>query len=327
VYWRFLPRWTLTGGARAYHYDRSARYDATGVYWPSGSLSTSDSTKASGTTFRANLSFKPTDNSLLYAGWSQGFRAGRPQLATSGTLNVCDQNGDGTVDGTNVTLDETRRTHSDAVNNYEVGAKVTLFNRVSIDAALFRTDWADIPVLLAFGGSGVCKDFLYNKNVGAARSEGIELQANVQVTRRLRVDFGGSWLNPRLTQDTPADGFSAGARLPGSPKLNGNLGAEWEFPIGGHEFAIRADGTYLGSFYSNVQQTPLTKTDAYGTLNASARTSFRGLTVDLYAHNLTNGDNFTFRPWFGFIEQYPQWGYRMRPRTVGIQFSEDFRIR
>src|SRR5260370_653198 len=81
------------------------------------------------------------ENTVLSPGSSEVLRAGRQQLESAGTLNVCDQNADGVVDGTNVTLDERRRTHSDAVNNYEVGAKVTLFNRLSIEAALFGCDW------------------------------------------------------------------------------------------------------------------------------------------------------------------------------------------
>lgn len=310
VSWEFLPRFTLTAGMRAYEYDRAISIDQGG---PLAGADSSVESETSGENFRANLSYKPGDNAHLYVGWAQGFRLGRPQPPMPPR---CDADGNGLIDGTQVSLESAGRVDPDSVDNYELGGKFALLDRrLTIDAALFRMDWSDIPV------STIPPCFFsYLTNAGEARSEGIELQTSFRLTEALRVDFGGSYVDATLTEDAPTLGAAAGARLP-SPKVNANLGLQYEFDIAGHAAFVRVDSIYVGDFYADLRASPNSKAGDYMKLDASARVAIRNLNVDFFARNLTNEDAFTARGAGPYSEFY---GYRLRPRTIGMQLSYDF---
>lgn len=316
VSWEFLPRFTLTGGVRAYDYERTTRIDTSGPLVGGTVSSRRNDADANGENFRANLSYKPSDDTLLYAGWAQGFRLGRPQPEVPS--GACDIDGDGLIDGTSVTIESTGHVDSDGVDNYELGGKFALRDRrLTIDAALFRMDWSDLPALVTPGCG-----FSYTANAGGARSEGIELQANFHVTDAFRVEVGGSWIDARLTKDVPVQGFKAGDRLPASPKVNANLGLQYEFDIAGHAAFVRADSIYVGPFFAVVgDSSPDTEAGDYVKLDATARVTMRNLNIDLYVRNLTNEDALTHLV-SGLGNLF--FGYRLRPRTIGIQLGYSF---
>jgi outer membrane receptor protein involved in Fe transport len=321
VSWKFLPRFTLTGGIRAYDYDRD------GVVITSGPLLGDSSTPsvgdASGTSLRGNLSYKPSNDALMYTSWSQGFRLGKPQPGLPAAL--CDRDpADGLVDGAgNITIDSTKSVDSDSVGNYEIGAKLSLLDRrVTIAADVYRIDWSGVPFLVQ--APAPC-GFVYNANAGKARSEGFEFQASFLVTPALRVDAGGSSIRARLSEDAPnlrpIPGFE-GDRLPGSPKINANLGVEYELDLAGHSAFVRADSIYVGSFYGDLQESKATEAGGYVKLDVSARVRINDIAVGLFVHNLTNEDEFTFRGIRNVDGQ--AFGYRLRPRTIGLQLSYQF---
>jgi outer membrane receptor protein involved in Fe transport len=320
--WELMSGLTLSGGVRAYHYDRTFKVDAdgTGFYGPGG-LHGQEAATASGQNFRANLSYKPSDNELIYGSWSQGFRLGQPQVGLPAGL--CDPDGNGIVNGTNISIDSTRRVNSDKVDSYEFGGKFSLLDRrMTIAADVFRMDWSDIPVSVFLGSLSTSSCALsYVANAGAALSKGVEFQASFQVTKALRADFGGSWIHARLNKDVPGLNASSGNRLPGSPEVNANLGLQYDFEVVGYKSSVRADSIYVGPFFGNLQESPNTKTNGYVRLDASARLMIRSLNIDLFVRNLTNKDAFTFR---SDLDVGTFYGYRMRPRTVGLRFGYAF---
>jgi outer membrane receptor protein involved in Fe transport len=317
--WEFLPRFTLTGGVRAYDYERTNRVDRLGPIYGSASSTQVDG-DANGTSFRGNLSFKPNENTHIYAGWSQGFRLGNPQPGLPAAF--CDRNSDGVVDGLSYSLDQTRRFESDEVDNYELGAKFSMLDqRLTVAADVFRIDWTGVPFRVAAPqfpqGCGIA----FNVNAGAAVSEGVEFQANFYITRAFRVDAGASTINAELSKDAPGGGGFDGDRLPGSPKFNANLGIQYEFDIAGHDAFVRADSIYVGSFYGNLQESANTRAGGYTKVDATARIELGNLNLGLFARNLTNVDDFTFR---GINDLGQYFGYRPQPRTIGLQLGYTF---
>ncbi len=323
VSWELLHGLTLTGGIRAYDYERTTLVSTSGALFGPAAV-TDRKSDANGTSLRANLSYKFNDDALVYASWSQGFRLGKPQPGLQ--PGVCDLNNDGIVDGTSVSIESTRSVDSDEVDNLELGGKFTLLDdRLMISADVYRIKWTGVPfrVLapLAPDGCGLA----FNANAGSALSEGIEFQANFYLTRALRVDAGGSSIRAELTEDAPGlvpPGFD-GDRLPGSPKLNANLGLQYEFAIAGHEASVRADSIYVGEFYGDLQRTALTRSGDYVKVDASARVTIKNLNIDLFVRNLTDIDNFTWRgPSNSGRGAF--FGYRVRPRTIGVQLGYSF---
>jgi iron complex outermembrane recepter protein len=312
--WQFMPRFTLTAGVRGYDYERRTRINQTGPLLAGQIVATDDKTEDSGTTFRANLSYKPTDESLVYAAWGEGFRLGRPQPPVP--VAACDMNGDGLIDGTNAPIGSTGSVGSDDVTSYELGAKLALLDRrLTMDAAVFRMNWNNIPVQL----QPDC-GYAYTTNAGSARSQGVELQANLQVSDAFLVSVGGSYNDAELTTDVPAQGFSSGDSLPGTPKESANLGLQYSFDVAGRAAYVRADSIYVGRFFGDIPQSPTQKAGDYVKVNASARLEFGSLDVDLYVHNLTDEDAFVARG--NGLDAF--YGYRLRPRTIGFQLGYDF---
>lgn len=84
---------------------------------------------------------------------------------------------------------------------------------------------------------------------------------------------------------------------------------------------MRTDAIYIGSFFGDVLQSPVTESGDYVKIDATARVAIDKLNIDLYVRNLTNEDAFTFRGSYNFAGLGDAYGYRLRPRTIGLQLS------
>jgi iron complex outermembrane receptor protein len=310
---------TATVGMRYFKYEKNERSlqegGLFGVPLGAGVPVNLDSSEGR-SNFKANLSYKPTQDSLLYASWAQGFRLGRP---SAGLLpSTCDTNGDGLVDGTSVSIESTRRIDSDFLDNYELGGKFTLFDRrMVVDTAVYHIKWDGLPVNTF---AAAC-NLTYTANAGGATSDGVEFQASFFVVEGLRLDFGGGYTKAELSQDAPVQGWHEGDRLPGSPKVSANLAAQYDFDVAGHKAFIRADSFYTGKFYGDLLETPALAAGDYIKVDARAGVAISNLSVELFVRNLTNEDAFTWRGTSTFPSVL---GYRLRPRTVGIQLGYSF---
>ena len=310
---------TATGGIRYYEYERTVATQTSGAYF--GDSNEVIASKSSGTTFRGNLSYKLNPTAMVYATFSQGFRLGKPQPGLP--AGVCDLNNDGIVDGTNVTLASTKLTRSDETNNYEIGSKFGLFqNRLTGSVAVFLMDWDGVPFRTSAPQAPTGCGLTYNANAGSARTKGVEFQASLAVTDSLRADFGGSYIDAKLTEDAPALGAFSGDRLPGAPEFNANLSLQYDFDAGGHPTFIRVDSIYVGEFYGDIYQSPATKAGDYVKIDLTGRIKFDQLGVDLYVQNLTNEDVYTFRGTSDTGRDF--FGFRMRPRTIGARINYNF---
>jgi len=317
VSWEVVDGLTLTGGVRAYDYERTFDVDASGFLYSTIGMVQRQS-DASGQTYRANVSYKLNPDFLVYAGWAQGFRLGQAQIGLPS--NSCDVDGDGLVDGTGIPIDSTRNVNSDEVDSYEIGTKFSLLERrLSVEAAIFRMEWSGVPVQVR-PGSGTCV-LGYVANAGESVSEGVELQASFQITDVVGMTFGGSWIDSTLSEAVPALNAAKGNRLT-APEVNANVGLKFDFSIGRYEAFARADAVYVGSFYGDLAQSPSLETDDYTKLDTSAGMAIGNLNVDLFVRNLTNENAMTFRGTLSRAGQY--FGYRLRPRTIGLQLSYNF---
>jgi iron complex outermembrane recepter protein len=277
-----------------------------------------------GSTFKADLSYTPREDALLYVSWSQGFRLGRTDTGLPPA--TCDRDNDGIVDGTGTTMESTRNIDSDFLDNYEAGARFSFLDRrMTIDAAVFHIDWDGLPIRTITPGT--CGR-AYTANVGAATSEGVELQTSLLVAQGLRIDLGAGYTHAELAQDAPGITGSprAGARLPGSPDWNANVAAEYEFEVAGYKSFARVDSFYTGAFYGDLLRTPGLKAGNYVKTDARVGIVIRNLSIELFAHNLTNEDDYTWRGISGAFSGAvnPFFGYRLRPRTFGMQLGYSF---
>lgn len=316
-----LDNLTVRGGVRVYEFDRSVRTESSGWFFGT-ELDDFNidqvNLKRSRESYMASIAYKPTESTMLYVNWSQGFRLGRP---APGLLPaVCDTDSDGLVDGSDITIASTRIIDSDTLDNYEAGIKQSLMNgRMALDVSVYRIDWKGLPT----NAIATCGEATYGyvANAGEARSQGAEFQLSYRVTPELQVDFGGSFTDAELTNDVPTLAAVAGDRLPASPRWIASLGIQQGFFIGAFKSFVRADVAYRGTFYGDLAQTPLTEAGGYTRVDAKAGTQINNVSVELFVQNLTDVDDYVWRGVSNFDNGF---GQIMRPRTVGLQLGYTF---
>ena len=280
-----------------------------------------------GSNFRGNLSFRPAEDKLIYLDYSEGFRLGNAQAGLA--AGRCDANGDGIVDGTGgTTIASTRELDPDSLDSLELGTKLGFLDgRLVTSLSVFHIEWDGPPFRviapLPPAGCGLS----YVANASKAESNGVEFQANFQITSAFRADIGASVLRAELTEDAPSVvvagvGAVDGDRLPGAPRFNSSLALQYEFTIRGLDAYVRADSIYVGEYYDTIKPLPNFKAGDYIKVDLATRMMVsEALSVELYARNLTNSDDFTFRD----VGDYgPFFGYRLRPRTIGLQIGYSF---
>ncbi|MBZ6379584.1 MULTISPECIES: TonB-dependent receptor domain-containing protein [Pacificimonas] len=307
VSYEIIPALTLTGGARWFKYNRDLL--SLGNEFFSVAEVTQSGTKKDGTTFKASLSYEPTEDSLLYAKWATGFRLGGSQLVPP--ASVCDVDNDGNLDFTNAPLRDGY--DSDEVDSYEIGGKLNLNSRARVSAAVYRNDWNGIPVLVS-DTSDTCPGFQsVTANAGGARTQGVEVETTIDLAAALQLSGAFSYTDTEFLDDGIGQ---EGDRLPLSPEFTYSLGLLYDFTLGAHDAYVRADYSYVDGFKTNA-------TDTYPRVQSRSLVSMRAsvdldpLTVSLYVQNLLNDDALV-APDNTLI------GRRLRPRVIGAELAYRF---
>lgn len=308
VSWDIGLAWVATVGARRFSYETDSTEFADG-FVVGGSYENRTDSEETGENYKANLSYAPSDGSLFYAQWSQGFNPGYPVTAVPGD---CDQDGDGLVDGIGLPFPD--QVLADSLDSYELGSTLSFADgRVIVRGAVYYNEWTDIPILLV----GDCAvGFPYN--AGEAMTSGLELEGSAQIGAQWRLDFGVGYTKAELTADAPGLGMD-GDRLPGTPEYMGTLGLQFDTFVGRYEAYARGDMAYVGGYYNNLQEEGREIGD-YTTLDLSAGVRLDDWEVQVFMHNAGDADAAT---WIYRFDEYPS-AFRLRPRTAGVKLRYFF---
>lgn len=154
---------------------------------------------------------------------------------------------------------------------------------------------------------------------GKDRHQGLELTLFGQATRAVRVLGGATWLDAR--QVNTGNAAADGKRTIGVPRLQANLGAEWDLPwVDG----LTLDGrvVYTGASYADAQNTQ--KVPGWTRLDVGMRYLWdvQGRLVTLRARV----DNLLDRNYWASVGGYPGYGYLAQGagRTVSLNASVEF---
>ncbi len=207
----------------------------------------------------------------------------------------------------------------------ELGAKQTLWNRrLQLNYAVFYIDWKDlqlsVPDTIQSPGSTV-QEPNFIGNVKGATSKGIEADATVIFTDRLKGNFAASYVQAQFkggvidttfgrlceTTGTPACVFLPRTRvgnvpgplpLGGSP-IGGNdlprtpttqlaAGLEYHRPVGKLELSLRGDLTYQNKYYSENLNLAFIPDRTLLNLNIGLSNPDLGWSVNLWGKNVTD---------------------------------------
>jgi len=328
---------TLTAGVRVSETEFSIFNEVVGPVL--GPFTTDQVTsKETPVTPKFGVSWQPTDDDLLYASASKGYRIGGANAAVGIPCGVGgDANGDpipGTALGDQGLIDRPLAFDSDELWSYELGAKNRFFGgMLSTEVAVFHIDWDNIQQNIQLPACG----FRYFNNVGSADIDGAELTATLAPVEgfTLSAAFGYTDASFSETAWATPDAQAAGA-LPlvsdgdklGGPPWTLNLVAEYRFNGPGNTpLSVLVDWAHIdaetdltpisnpanGGFDPTF--TPPPDTDL---VNLRIGAQFlEGLDMTLFVNNLLDSSptlNRFVQP-AGTLSR----AQTFRPRTVGVQ--------
>jgi outer membrane receptor protein involved in Fe transport len=291
----FTERLQGSLGVRWYDLRRTAHEVATGLFADPNLPVATREFENEGVNGKASLSYKLSDDTMLYALVSEGFRPGGAN--EQGAAFLCN---------TEQTFD------SDSIVNFEVGAKTQFFdNRLLFNTALYHAKWDDAQLLV----QPRC-GFSVGINSGGVTAEGIEVETTYLPNDRWELSLNAGYMNPTLDNDVPDIGAPAGRRLSNVPDVTANFSSTYRFPaFGGRQGFARADIQHVGSIYTEIGNVgrPRIELDPYTLVNLRTGIEGRRWRVTLFADNVfdeqatilccrDNGE-FTIN----------------RPRTIGIR--------
>ena len=286
-------------------------------------------TTEDGVTPRVNLTYKFTEDAMMYATYSEGFRPGG--INRRGTLPPYE---------------------ADWLTNYELGWKTTWFdNRLRFNGAVFSQEWDDFQFAL-LGANGLTEI----NNAGAAQIDGIEMDVSWAVTDRLGISAGIAWLDSELTENycgfvnengkpetrpdcpsvdedgnpTTADPEARkGTPLPVTPEWKANATVRYEFPVA--TFDSYVQGAVV---YSDERRTDLRDLEnsiigdmpSYTVADIAAGFGKDGWRLELFVSNVFDelAQVSRFAQCAETVCGSEVYVVPQRPRTIGLKFSQEF---
>jgi outer membrane receptor protein involved in Fe transport len=283
----------------------------------------------SGNSPKVNLTYRFTDDALVYATYSEGFRPGGVNRV--GDLPPYD---------------------ADYLYNYEVGWKTTWAgNRVRFNGAVYFEDWKDFQY--SFLGANSVTQIV---NAGNAEIKGIEAELSWAVTANLSLSAGAAYTDAALSEpycgtldangndaDPCVDGNGDpapvkapdGQQLPVTPRFKGNLIARYTFNVGSLDAYVQGAAAYIGDRWADLrtaQRAVLGEAPAYTIANFSAGFGSDSYLVELFINNAFEEEGQTDR-WAQCdalicgLQGTPLNGTYITPtapRTVGVRFGQKF---
>ena len=303
-------------------------------------------------TWSLNTQWDATDNAMLYASVSTGFKSGGFDEAYTGadeTIRTSSSIITGEPDGGIIAgpdssiLEYTEET----VLAYELGAKMTLLDGLAeINVALFRSEYDDLQT------SSLVGDVFRVGNAGESVSQGIEVDGRWAATERLTLagsvgyldaqydDFTGATCtvpqqsdpanNPGCLLDDGSNiaaGEAGGQDLSGetllfAPEWSANLNATYVYPLSnGLELLVSADVNYSDEYYSALDLDPNTKHDSATLYNARVALSGDSgkWSISVLGKNLTDETTYAWRNDVALTDSNSYFGVPNRPRSIALQ--------
>ena len=230
-------------------------------------------------------------------------------------MDLCDVNNDGMLDHTEGDL--TDRVDADTTENFELGGKFTLLdNRLTLNTAIFRIDWSNLPVTIANTTDACPGATAIINNLGEAKSEGVELEGSFAVTADLLVNFSAAYMDTELTESRPAAPAEVGESLPFAPQSSASLGVQYDFELADSPSFVRADMSYVGEYENGFQSDNYPTSGDYTKVNVRAGMSLNeSWSLGFYVNNLLGEDATT-------IDERTD--LRVTPRKLGFEASYNF---
>jgi iron complex outermembrane recepter protein len=301
----------------------------------------------SGFRSRANLSWKVTEDALLYYTWSQGFRAGgfnrAPFLADVTSPLAPDGKPSQAQADKHGGFVSPLAFAPDSLTNNELGWKTMWMDRrIQWNGAIYQENWNHAQI--DGGANGILTEGVI-LNGGNYRVRGVETSGVARAMTGLTLAAGAAWNHSELVKQatllwrdgTPIDfsalhlsnpGGALGSPLAGAPPFQGNIRARYEFEINGYVPFAQIDAVHQSHSLATTNQLPLDLQGNSTAYDLPPFTTYDGALgvgkdtwlVQVYGENLTDTRAQLYA-------NYWQWYKAItvsRPRTIGLRFTYKF---
>jgi iron complex outermembrane receptor protein len=264
--------------------------------------------------WRAGINYEPTNNLLLYANVSKGFKAG---AFTNATFNY---------------LSQATPATQESLLAYEAGFKVG-GRSLQVNGAVFYYDYKDKQVLAPFDDPILgLQDRL--QNIPKSRIVGAEWQANLFPAEGLRFGFNGTYIDSKVSSTfvgidplTGAQMDFDGLTFPNTPKWQINGDFDYSFPLSNDlKATLGANVGYrsasFGRFGRGAAFEDLYSLEGRILVDLTARLADADdqYAVDFFARNIFN--TYYREQATTFLDTVV--AFAGRPATYGVRFSSKF---
>ncbi|MFT6310407.1 MAG: outer membrane receptor protein involved in Fe transport [Porticoccus sp.] len=319
----FNEEFSATVGARWYDVEVDLKGSASGSFGNIGQTTDqnggnnldavfsgeNDTASEDGVIGKASISWTPTDDSLYYVTWSEGFRPGilnRPGGRTNpaGTFTV------------------PFKVDTDNVTNIELGWKTDLLDgSLRFNGSVFMVEITDMQ-------TGILDPSIANLffSANAADAEVIGMEGDFiwqpEAVEGLSISGGFSILDTEVTKVLiPTDDVIKGDSLAFAPELQTNLQARYEWQLdSGITAHVMPHMSYSDEVYTDIITINRIKLDSWVMFGLTAGLTTDDWSAELYVDNITDeraevSGNFNFD-----VQQITV----SRPLTTGVRFAYNF---
>jgi iron complex outermembrane recepter protein len=320
LYYKFLEKWTLTVGARQYWLSQATDYTANGFFNGGETPSAPETNSQSGLNPKFALSVQATDETMVYASASKGFRAGGAQPF----LTFCSEPGLPVADITHL--------QSDTLWTYEVGSKVQT-SSVLVSAAAYDIEWSNLQQQV-----GLPCGYYLEVNGGKARIEGGEIEMSGRLAPPLQFRLGLGYEHTDITDPGPlaSVGVTPGSLVPDVPAFTASAGLVYTQPLtDSMQGFVAGDYSYTGNSTTLLvggfgTASPFATRAGYSLVNLRFGVDRGQSELSLNFHNLFNAKpNLGNIGYIGYA-QYSAAGAvipqvaTLQPLTATLQYTKSF---
>lgn len=275
--WALTEKAGLTVGLRYTHDKKSFVYDASAsapnippVYAP---FTIEDAPVFSSVDPRITLDYQLTDDALVYATYTQGFKSGGVQYAVGDPVAAA------------------QYFEPEHLSMVEVGLKSRLLdNRLQLNAAAYHYDFKDQQLLSLAVINGT--PTAVTQNAGRSKYFGFELDSIAAITPDFTLTANYAFTDAAFDEFlSPVMGDLSGNRVPRAPKHAFTLGANYLMSLSDDAtIEWRAEYAWKDDYFLEVTNHPVSVQEDTGVLNVSATVALvdEKLKLRFYCDNCTN---------------------------------------
>lgn len=309
-----VSRLELTAGVRVFKYNITSDTNASG-YFQNGDQTTvtvSDlKTKESSHVAKFRAAYKATDDNLVFAQASQGYRAGGIVSPFSTTCQA---------ELKTLGYSESPTSYKpDKLWDYEIGSKNSFLDkRVTFNATAYYINWQDAQMArnLSCGNQFI-------SNAGKAHSRGAEIETTVTPIDHLDLRGTLAYTKATFAETNTQIQTVKGADLPNSPRWTYSGSAQYTIPFqNGSDLYLRGDFQHVGSRLNDLagKTSGLQRMPGYTLFNARLGAQIENYEVAFFVTNLTNERAVLNATYSGANNYYTLY----TPRAIGLNFKANY---